>query len=239
MKFALARILYLIALAGLAAMNACAGTFSVDPVRIELSPARPHIVLQVTNLADETATIQTRVVNWSVRQNEDYYWQTNDILVNPPIFVLGPHEKQFIRLGLRRPNEDSIETAYRVILEEVPQPPRPGFSGLQTVLRISIPIFCRPRVPVAPQLAWRVEKAAGGLRLTAVNQGSAHVQVKSLEISAPLAGARVSRSMLDYVLPNQARTWLLDAAHLPPGTLRLRAVTDAGEIHETLVSETR
>jgi fimbrial chaperone protein len=232
--------MFLLLAAGIFAAPLQGGTFIVSPVRIEISLKRPFTLVQVSNLSDEPTLIQTHVVSWAVRDNQDVYARTDEILLNPPIFTVEPHQKQFIRLGMIRPINEAGEIAYRLILEEVPRPPLPGFSGLRTVLRISVPIFYNAGKPARPQIAWQAGPAQSGLRITALNQGGAHVQIKSLEIvpDAP-DQAPLRKACSEYVLPGQFRTWMIDQEQLRAASrLKLIAVTDSGELHAILDTKT-
>lgn len=214
-----------------------ATTFSVSPVRIDLSAQRRSAALRVTNLSDHSTTIQAHVVTWQLQDNKAVYADTDDVLLNPPIFTLQARETQFMRLGLRSPNESLTEAAYRLILEEVPKPPEPGFTGLQTVLRISIPIFAQPLETVSPQIVWQAERSSdGSLRITASNHGKAHIQIKKLAVTEAEPGDTAFRtSTLTYLLPNQSQTWTIaDQTGRNAARVRIDAVTDAGEIHEVL-----
>lgn len=227
---------HLLLLTGLACFTAHAGTFTVNPVRIELSPARPHVVVQISNRSDEVTTIQTQIMAWRTANNEDVYEASDDVLVNPPIFTLGPHEKQFMRLGLRRPNQTAAEIAYRLILDEVPRPQRPGFVGLQTVLRISIPIFAKPNGPAAAQLLWNLKHEATGLRVSVSNHGNAHIQIRRLQVrGADKQDPHLDKALSDYVLPSQAKSWVFETVRFTPSErISLHALTDAGQVHEIL-----
>ena len=243
MNQSLSRIAYLLLPAIACGASVYAGSFSVNPVRIELTAARPNALVQIANLSDEPTIIQVHVVSWrSDNNNESVYLPTDDVLVNPPIFTVDPRQKQFMRLGLRRPASAPAEASYRLIVEEVPKPPAPGFVGLQTVLRISIPIFLKPVTPVSPKLAWRVDYTnRDSVRLTAMNQGNAHIQITGLELT-PVGANRtpIKTSVLDYLLPNQARTWIIESARISGLVqIRLTAHTDAGNIYEVLVPNGR
>jgi fimbrial chaperone protein len=223
-------------LAAIATTPLRAGTFSVSPVRIEISLKRPYMNFQVLNQSDESTLIQVHVVKWDVRDNQDVYAQTDEFLLNPPIFTLGPQQKQFIRLGLLKPLSEAGENTYRLILEEVPRPLPTGSTGLRTVLRISIPIFYNAGKATQPQVSWQVDITTQGLQIKAFNQGSVHVQIKSLEIvpdateGTPL---RITRS--EYILPGQYRTWLIHDERIKAAVrLKLVAVTDSGEFHAVL-----
>ncbi|HMH11596.1 MAG TPA: fimbria/pilus periplasmic chaperone [Edaphobacter sp.] len=220
--------------------NARAGSFSVNPVRVEIFEGHTSAVVQIQNLAEEPVTVQAHIVAWSQKDGEEIYADTDEILLNPPIFTIQPKQSQFVRLGLRQPKLISDgELAYRLILEEVPKPPKPGFTGLQTVLRISLPIFAKPRQQIASPLLWRAEVSTdGALRVTAVNQGKAHIQVQHLAIATletPSGTASVQRA--DYVLAGQSRTWIFSNSRVEIAhNFSLTATTDAGEVHETLAA---
>lgn len=212
-----------------------AGTFSVNPVRIELFTNHTNAILQVSNDEDDEVTFQIRVLTWSTDGKKDVLEDTSEILVNPPIAMVAPHQKQFIRVGLRHPKEEIQEKAYRIIVEEVPRPPKAGFSGVQTLLRISIPVFIAPRTNAPPKLNWEAMPAEGDRwKLVAVNHGNAHVQIRTLDIAndGP-AASHVDFTTPAYLLPNQQHEWLIDPAKLRfVGRVRVTANTDAGSLYE-------
>ena len=219
-----------------------AGSFSVSPVRIDLSARHPNVVLQIANHSSEATTIQVHVMSWSFAGEKDLYTRSDQVLLNPPIFTVGPNQKQSMRLGLRVPSLNPTEVAYRVILEEVPNRPPPGFSGLRTLLRISIPVFVPPLGPVTSKLVWQARRTAeGGLEIIAVNQGNTHVLIRGLHLSpGEAAPPSFNQSQPEYLLPGQTRTW---STHVPDlhDTPRIWVAgkTDAGEINEVLVATIR
>ena len=212
-----------------------AGTFSVNPVRIELFASRTNAILQVSNEEDNEVTFQVRVCTWSTDGKKDVLVDTSEILVNPPIAVLPARQKQFIRVGLRHPKDEIQEKAYRIIVEEVPRPPKAGFSGVQTLLRISIPVFIIPRTNAAPKLNWEAIPADGdNWKLVAVNHGNAHIQIRTLDITNEgTAANHMNFTVPAYLLPNQEHEWLIDPAKLRfVGKVRVQANTDAGSLYE-------
>jgi len=213
------------------------GTFTVNPVRIQVSSSRPNTILQITNREDQSVTLQAHVVMWRFDGQKEVYSDSDDVMLNPPIATVGPHQTQFIRLGLRHPLEGAEEHTYRLIVEEVPPPPKPDFRGVQTILRISIPIFVVPKVAAAPapQVSWQAVRTNDSrVRLIAANRGSAHVQVKSLEVSsADSPDYYLKGTPPTYLLPTQQREWLIDDKRtLTAKRIKILAVTDAGVIHE-------
>ncbi len=218
----------------LAPISAWCGSFTVSPVRIQVSASRPNGIMQITNRDEQPVTIQAHVVAWGFDNQKDVYTDSDDVMLNPPIATIGAHQSQFIRLGLRHPNEGAQERSYRLILEEVP-PPRTAFRGVQTVLRLSIPIFAVPKATISAQLKWQAVRTADSrLRLIATNRGSAHVQIKSLDVaSAESADDYLKGVPPAYLLPNQQREWVVpDDRAQTVSRVKVIAVTDAGVSHE-------
>jgi len=73
MNQSLSRIAYLLLPAIACGVSVYAGSFSVNPVRIELTAARPNALVQIANLSDEPTIIQVHVVSWRSDNNESVY----------------------------------------------------------------------------------------------------------------------------------------------------------------------
>ena len=191
-----------------------ASSFTIKPVRVELTAAKLNSVVQINNAGDDAVTIQASVLSWTTDGEKDLYSPVDDILLNPPVFTIPAHATQMLRLGLRKFSGAPGEQAYRLILAEVPKPLDPGFVGLRTVLRISIPIFIKP--PTATyQLFWESKRnAEGTLVITAVNRGRAHVQIRRIDVASSQSEEVVSKILSDYLLPQQKREWTFDEPQL-------------------------
>lgn len=216
-----------------------AGSYTVQPVRIELSARQLRTTIQIQNLADEATTIQAHVVAWNASGTEEVLSDNDEILLNPPIFTVAAGHRQFLRLGLRKPRPDAVESTFRLILEEVPPPPKPGFNGITTLLKISIPIFFKPRIS-SPQLAWSVrQNSSQELLLSVKNSGNAHVQIRKLSVGmGNAAEAGFAQGTITYVLQNGRKEWIIHNSELAgAGRLLLQAQTDNGEIREDLVPQ--
>jgi fimbrial chaperone protein len=212
--------------------TAHAGSFAVTPVRIELSPARPYSVVQITNQGGEAVLIQAHVERWEAGDGSEQ--RSDEVLLNPPFRTIAPGQSQFIRLGLRTVNQSGKEQAYRLVLEEVPRPVAAEFSGLRTVLRVRIPVFSKPASPVAAQLNWEAWPTSTGVRVVAWNRGNAHIQVRRL-VLIDKTGKQFIVASPSYVMPDQSGEWAVNEEHFLLATeLRLMADTDAGGINEVL-----
>jgi fimbrial chaperone protein len=213
-----------------------ASSFSVMPVRVELSPGKLNSVLRVNNAGDESLMMQVSVLRWTTDGEKDLYSPVDDILLNPPVFNVPAHATQILRLGLRKSNVTQDELAYRLIVAEVPKPLPPGFLGLRTIVRVSIPIFIKTPAPAAAQLSWEATRDADGvLILTAVNHGHAHIQIRAMDVVSGQPAERYSKSLSDYLLPGQKHEWKFDEPQLR-GSLQidLTAKTDTEDVHANL-----
>jgi len=221
-----------------APLAAVAASLGISPVRVELSPAAPTTALTMRNAGDEPTVVQVRAVAWSQQGGEDIYEPTSEVIVSPPIFTLAGNSAQVVRVGLRRAPDPRRELTYRIFLQEVQGPPKPGEVGLQMALRISLPVFVKPVQPAKAELNWRIGREANGaLRVVAANPGTMHVQLLGIKLlssgSAPDASPLASHEAAGYLLPGQSRELRIEPQPgLPAGTTRLRvqANTDAGEL---------
>jgi fimbrial chaperone protein len=213
-----------------------AGSFQVNPIRIDLSGAKRVAVERVSNTGTEPVVVQLSVMSWTQNQGEDVLAPTREILISPPIATIAPSKEQIVRVGLRRAPDPQRELSYRLLVQEVPPPPKPGFQGLQIALRISLPIFVQPRQGKAkPALVWSARPTGpDSVRLSLENRGTGHIQFSALALyetgqKEPVAEQRG----LAYVLAGQSRHWdltLKKPLHDNNERLHLQATTDAGRI---------
>jgi len=219
-----------------------AGSFNVKPVRIEFSARQPQTSVSVTSLGDAPVTIQVHAVAWNPQGTGEVFADSDDILLNPPILNLAPGQTRFVRMGLRRANTGPVETSYRLIFEELPPPPTPGFKGLKTLLRISIPVFALPNGQAVPDLVWRVSRTdENHMKLLVENRGNAHVQIKRLKFWAkPDTEPDHLEATNVYVLPGGSHEWAIkEESLLRAGRLLVEAETDQREMHADLSTENR
>jgi len=219
----------------LATAEVPAGSFQVNPIRVDMTKGATTAAITVRNDGEEPIVVQSSVVKWTQDNGQEIYTPTTEALVTPPIMTVPPGGEQIVRVGLRRGPDPQRELAYRLYLQEVPPPPKPGFTGLQVALRVGLPVFVAPGAPGVRRLEWSAQIGQdGAIRLAAQNTGNAHVQVTDFQLGLPGAGEPIAHeSTLAYVLAGQRRQWTLPA---PPDRVksvnefRLKAYTDAGEI---------
>ena len=213
MRHALICALAAAAVFGLSPARAVAGTFSVAPVRVDLSARAGTGVVTLRNQEDRPLVVQAQVHSWQQAAGEDRLEATREILVAPAVFTVPPNGAQVVRIALRREPDATTELSYRLLLTEVPPQAEPGFTGLSFALQMSLPVFVAARQKASPDLRWSAtQQGDGPLLVTTHNAGTAHARVLQLEI-APLdaAGDPVQPTGATYVLPGQSRTWTVAA----------------------------
>ena len=240
-KSALQAVLFLLLLSVFA--GARAGSFMVDPTRIELAPGQLSATLTIRNDDREPAVIRVEARAWEQQGEQDLYEPSKEILVTPPIMTVPPGADQIVRIALRRSLDPKKELNYRIFLQEVPPPPRAGFSGLQVALRVSLPVFAKPAEGVAPNAKWKVAYQANehALRVSLANVGNAHLQLQEFKLSEPGSDSVIAlRQVSLYVLAGKSREWLIKldpSVRIAGDRLRLRASADAGDTDQQIEIE--
>lgn len=210
-----------------------AGSFTVAPVRVELSPAKPLGSVTITNDSEEPVKVEINGVAWSQQNAEDVYQDTRDLIVTPPVITLAGKSSQIIRLGLRRSPDPKNELAYRLFITEIRPQVKTEATGVTMNLRMSIPIFVKPVAAAKTQLEWTAKRTENGsLLLRAVNNGNIHMQVANLQLGtgSDIAGKMSSSA---YLLPGQTGEWTVkpEAGHnFNSPSLTLTGFSDAGDL---------
>ena len=67
-------------------------------------------------------------------------------------------------------------------------------------------------------------------------QGSAHIQIKSMDVTGPDSPEAYLKGLQPiYLLPRQQREWVIDDERARAALrIKVAAVTDAGALHETI-----
>lgn len=232
---------------GLPSSQALAGTFSISPLRVELSSESQTGALTIRNQDDAPVVVQAQAMLWQQDAGQEQLTPSRDVLVSPAVFTIPGNGSQLVRVALRVPVDAQRELSYRVILTEVPQKASPDFTGLNVALRLSLPVFVAPVTAAKPQLEWSAARNAdGAVTITAFNSGNAHDRILSFS-AAPATGAAaaISHDVAAYLLPGRSRTWTLDnkpnetASSTDWNRLRVKGTTEAGDFEVEIRLEPR
>jgi fimbrial chaperone protein len=219
-------------LLGAVPSTAHAGNFSVSPLRVEMKGARRLEVLTIVNSDDAPLTIQVELKSWSQQSGQEQLDDTHELLVTPPIFKMGPHGQQVVRIALRRDADPTRELDYRVLLIEIPAPLSKDFSGMQVALHVSLPIFVAPAGAEHSELSWSAQwQADGTVQVTVNNAGNAHTRVTDFDVQFGSADRTTHVGVARYVLPQSSVSWIVK----PPegieahSALRVQGAGDRGQ----------
>src|SRR5262245_32661482 len=115
-----------------------AGTFSVSPLRIDLTSKVQTGALTIRNQRDSEVAVEAQGMLWEQVDGQDQLTPTRDVLVSPVVFTLQANGSQLVRVALQRHAEADRELSYRLILTEVPSQASHDFTGLNVALRLSL-----------------------------------------------------------------------------------------------------
>jgi fimbrial chaperone protein len=186
-----------------------AGNIKLSTIYLELSGSKPMEALTLENTGNRAIGIQVKVKDWSHPEGEDVLETTRDVLVNPMIFELAAGQSQIVRLGYMKGTGD-VERAYRLVIQEIPAEEDGFQQKINTILKITLPLFVLPSSDGKPELLWTLEKnELGRLYARVTNLGNTHAEVSNINIAqqSGIAVTRVGRK--NYVLPGQYRQWEL------------------------------
>lgn len=218
--------------------SAEAASLSVAPTRVDLVPGATAAMVTLQNDAELPVTVQVQTFGWRRSTASQDLEATRDLLAVPPVFSLAPKGKQIIRVALRGEvagGSDAQERAYRLLITEVPELATATGAGVRFALRLSLPVFVTPAGAQALP-SWSMRPGGSGAELELANKGTAHLQVRRIELRAATDQEPVQVIEVPaYVLPGQTQAWPLAAATRKHRRLRLQADTDLGPIEADLV----
>jgi fimbrial chaperone protein len=179
---------------------AAQNNYTVSPLRLELSAKAPSAVLQVTHRGDAAATMQVQQRAWVQRDGQDEQDATRDLIISPAIFTFKPGETQVVRIALRASPDRQVESAYRILVSEIPAPSiaaAPEVLSFRIALRMDLPLFVAALEPGPPAPSVEFERANG--RLVVRNDGLSHIRFT--DFSLQQAGRQFHSVPVFTVLP--------------------------------------
>jgi fimbrial chaperone protein len=228
-------VLFLVLLA--AASSSMAGSLQVSPVNVEVFAPAAAAIIKVRNDGGRPLTMQIRVYRWSQDSGREHLEQTTDVVASPPMAKIPPAGEYTIRVVRvdKRPNK--AEESFRLVVDEIPDQSGQRSGAVNLVVRHSIPVFFRPTPAGRPNVAWTIERRAGGEHLVAVNRGDRRLRLAKVSLR-DRAGTLVSfgNGLTGYVLAKSAMSWPFPAKSSlgARGSIELSALTDLGPMHASI-----
>jgi fimbrial chaperone protein len=207
-----------------------AASLDVNPVRIDLAgPTRPA-ELRLTNTGDEPLSIQVDALQWTQDFNgADELVDSDAVLAVPPLFTVGPGERQIVRIGYLEEAPRDVERSFRLLVTELaPSASEAAPSSLSMRLRLSIPVFVAPTPgDAAPDVVVSdIQPGPDGMRVLLHNVGNAHVKIKSIDLGRSgewLAVPSDTVNLIRYLLPNVQAQFTVPGALGAPSAIRITA----------------
>lgn len=227
------RYLWLPLLLAVAPAARPAATVLIWPIDPYLTADSKASELWIENQGSSAATMQVRIVRWQQQGGFERYQQQQDVVASPPILRIDRGSKQLIRLIKQAQVPAGKEMAYRIIIDEIPQPGdnRTPEIGLKLQMRYSIPLFVYGQgVAVHADganhaevdkrnLSWRITNDNGRPALEVSNRGDVHVRLSNVSVRQGGHVREVSPGLLGYVLPGEQRQWPLPSGVTRPSEM--------------------
>ena len=230
---------FLGAAASFAAAVACAGSFGVAPTRIDLGKGARSSLVEITNDDTHKLSFQLRLAAWHQdAAGKDEYADSQDLIFFPPLFAIAPGEKRVVRVGLKGGEAPASEAAYRLYIEEIPEPSAaPTGPEVRVVLRFGVPVFV---APAAPRRGFAIEAASvepGKVALRIRNDGNQGAKFEILKVMR--AGEAIAETTGWYVLPGATRAFEVPVPAdkcVPTGPLEVQAQADGVALKRELAA---
>ena len=224
-------------LAGLlaAASSAVASGLQIAPTGLQIAPGGPAQALWLTNTGDRELRAQVRAYRWSQANGKDDLEATQALVASPPMLNIPAGGRQLVRVIRTGQDAAAGEQAFRLLVDELPQG-NAQTTGVQYVLRYSVPVFVGAAPGSTASLQWSSVIDHEQLQLEIRNTGSSHAQVSGVGLVPP-EGAPVDLvpGLLGYVLPGATMHWTVG---LPAGAntanARVKALINGEPTDQTL-----
>ncbi|SRR6266581_3362301 len=192
---------------------ALAANFGVSPIRLDLDRATKSGAVTVSNdETDKALQVQMKAYAWSQDEEaKDRYEDSEDLIYYPRIMTVQPQQQRLLRVGLRLPATD-LEKAYRLFIEEIPEPRKSEAQGAQiaVTVRFGVPVFVKPLKEEPRGEIETIELAKGSVSVKVRNTGNTHFIIQSVSLKSGEAFAKEISGW--YLLPGAAR---IHSATLP------------------------
>lgn len=203
------KLLSLALAAALSATAFSAHAIQARPLATEYAPSTTSGILTAHNDTGDTKTYQVLVDRWTVENGEKVRAPSDGLRIFPSVFTMEPGKSQTLRWALKP--DGSPETAYRITLEEVPDPELVKQSGVTTTMNLDFPWFWRDR-----NLNSKLSIRWDGPTLVVSNTGQATAQLVNL-----VAGSVNREGLVGYVLPGETARFDLDAKAPVPVSVKV------------------
>ena len=213
-----------------------AASLQASPVLLEINEKAPSSLVNIRNTGDKPINVQTRVMRWTQQGGQESLVEATDVVASPPIATLQPGANYSVRIVRTSKAPVAREEAYRVLVDQLPDPGQRRSGTVAIVLRHSIPVFMLSPSGGVPKVEWTVSERQGRLVLRATNRGDRRLRLAN--VSLRLADGREVRfgnGLLGYALAGSTVEWSSPRPAKGAGSAAtITASTDLGPLSQSV-----
>lgn len=214
----------------LPALAANTAALQASPVLIEMTDKAPSAVVTVRNTGAAPIDVQTRVMRWTQSGGQESLEEASDVVASPPMIRVTPGANYAVRVVRSGRGAVQGEQAYRVFVDQLPDPEAQRNGTVALVMRHSIPVFIGNGGAGQPQVQFTLGSRNGKLTLRATNSGTRRLRLSAVSLTLG-NGKKVSfgNGLLGYVLAGATMEWP-STVPAAGGSATLNATTDLGPL---------
>ena len=169
-----------------ATSSAFAADFSVNPLKVILTPNKTSEVLTIHNAASSPLRLEIDAKKWSMSPTHAWVLSdTDDLIYTPELIEVAPKSDAVLRVGSDNPPDDK-EQSYRLLMTEIPDTSKkPAGNGVNLTVRtqLSLPVFIEPPVPVQSDMKIsQVTRTANHMVVTLNNEGTQRLDAQAVSV---------------------------------------------------------
>lgn len=241
-SFSLRAIALSLLLAALSSPASATASLLIWPVHPVIKADRTSGALWLENRGDTPAMMQVRVFKWSQAEGEDRFEQQHEVVASPPMIEIAPKTRQLVRLSTVMPTRPAGESAYRVIIDEIPVTEdegvdTPGRRAIRFQMRYSVSLFVYGEKTGASEIAAKpslhcsvVQDDSGRKKIEISNPSGIHARLQDVRLEGK-DDIVLANGLLGYVLPRSVRSF-----PLPEGATGREAISMTVNGHASRVT---
>lgn len=224
------------ALAVISGTAVSAASLQASPVLLEINEKAPSSLVNIRNTGEKPINVQTRVMRWTQQGGEEKLVEATEVVASPPVATLQPGANYSVRVVRTSKAPVAREEAYRVLVDQLPDPGQRRSGTVAIVLRHSIPVFMLSPSGGTPKVDWTITERQGRLVLRATNRGERRLRLANVSVRlADGRDVRFGNGLLGYALAGATMEW--SSPHPVRGAgsaATITASTDLGPLSQSL-----
>ncbi len=213
-----------------------ASSLQVSPISVDIPAPGATSTITLSNAGADEINAQVRVFKWTQVNGVDQLVPTTEVVASPPAVKIVGNKQAVVRIVRLSKTPISSEETYRLKVDEIPKPPKPGQASVAFVVSYSLPVFFTGTSDPAA-VTWTATIKKGQLALDAVNTGGQHSKLTELRIAKGSKSLVVAGGLAGYVLGKSTKQWLVKSAakFVRVGdTIKIIAKSNLGPVEATV-----